>query len=270
MQIIPAHPPQAPTHVDALAFEVTAGVIGCIGSSAFGQEVLVQLNRRLPVSWWSVFLLHEEQPPHMPLSGSFRAPDHTRDSWSEYRTHLYRHDQTFAQAREQSSQCEQLLVHWNAREIPAAHRRRIYTRFGLRERLSIVRRECGNALLAINLYRHEELPSFSSAELDLLGGLAGLFTSCVSRHVALAGTDAATPGPFHALTRREHEVCLRMLKGWTFDGIAADLGITPGTVKTYRNRAFERLGIHHRNELYALAQAGAGLQSAMAIKADRA
>ena len=34
--------------------------------------------------------------------------------------------------------------------------------------------------------------------------------------------------------------------------IAVDLGVSPGTVKTYRNRAFDRLGIHHRNELFAL------------------
>ena len=43
-----------------------------------------------------------------------------------------------------------------------------------------------------------------------------------------------------------------MLKGWTYDGIAADLGVSPGTIKTYCNRAFGRLGIHHRNELFAL------------------
>ena len=43
-----------------------------------------------------------------------------------------------------------------------------------------------------------------------------------------------------------------MLKGITYDGIAVDLGVTAGTIKTYRDRAFERLGIHHRNELFAL------------------
>ena len=53
-------------------------------------------------------------------------------------------------------------------------------------------------------------------------------------------------------TRREREVCERMLKGWTYEGIANDLGISAGTVKTFRDRAFDRLGIHHRNELFAL------------------
>jgi DNA-binding CsgD family transcriptional regulator len=42
----------------------------------------------------------------------------------------------------------------------------------------------------------------------------------------------------------------------TQDGIASDLGLTVPTVKTYRNRAFARLGIHFRNELFALVMGG--------------
>ena len=38
----------------------------------------------------------------------------------------------------------------------------------------------------------------------------------------------------------------------TQDGIAADLGLSAATVKTYRNRAFVRLDIHHRHQLFAL------------------
>ncbi|MFM2065789.1 MAG: hypothetical protein RLZZ584_698 [Pseudomonadota bacterium] len=43
------------------------------------------------------------------------------------------------------------------------------------------------------------------------------------------------------------------VRGWMHDGIAADLGLAPATVKTYRDRAFQRLGIHQRHELFALA-----------------
>ena len=61
--------------------------------------------------------------------------------------------------------------------------------------------------------------------------------------------------PLKDLPKRESEVCKRPLRGWTYDGVAVDLGISAGTVKTYRDRAFARLGIHHRNELFALALA---------------
>jgi DNA-binding NarL/FixJ family response regulator len=55
-----------------------------------------------------------------------------------------------------------------------------------------------------------------------------------------------------ALTVREREVCARLLCGMTHDGVANDLQLSLPTVKTYRNRAFARLGIHFKNELFAL------------------
>ena len=45
--------------------------------------------------------------------------------------------------------------------------------------------------------------------------------------------------------------CARLLQGMTYEGIANDLGLSAPTVKTYRNRAFARLGIHFRSELFA-------------------
>ena len=55
-----------------------------------------------------------------------------------------------------------------------------------------------------------------------------------------------------ALTEREVNVCARLLTGMTQEGIARDLGLSLPTVKTYRNRAFGRLGIHFKSELFAL------------------
>ena len=45
------------------------------------------------------------------------------------------------------------------------------------------------------------------------------------------------------------DVCARLLVGMTQDGIASDFSVP--MVKTYRNRAFYRLEIHFRNELFA-------------------
>ena len=145
-----------------------------------------------------------------------------------------------------------MVVHWHAQEIPAAHRERIYTRHGLRERLSMVCRDKENGILAVNLYRHEELPSFTDSEIDLVGSAAGVLLSCVQKHLSMVAPRVSSDSLLAHLPRREREVCDRMLKGWTYDGIAADLGLSAGTVKTYRDRAFDRLGINHRNQLFAL------------------
>lgn len=251
MQLIPMdHRPAdaaAPAGLHALA-----GMVGCIGDPGFGSAALAQLNRWLPVSWWSVFQLHDDAPPAMPLAGSHRTPDHTAESWQAYRHALYRRDETFVAARERLGRApdDALLVHWHAHEIAAPHRERIYTRHGLRERLSIVGRHGARALLAVNLYRHEALPQFADDEIDRVAGAAPMLLACVQRHLALDAP--ARTHPLAALTRREREVCERLLKGWTHDGIAADLGLSAGTVKTYRDRAFDRLGIHQRHQLFAL------------------
>ena len=104
----------------------------------------------------------------------------------------------------------------------------------------------------MNLYRHEGQRPFSDDEIDAVGSATSLLLACVKRHIALSSVATQTRSALDALTRREREVCERLLKGLTYDGIAADMGVSAGTVKTYRNRAFERLGIHHRNQLFAL------------------
>lgn len=52
-----------------------------------------------------------------------------------------------------------------------------------------------------------------------------------------------------ALSRREAEVCARVLYGMTSYGIALDLGIGKESVMTYRKRAYARLGIGSQREL---------------------
>jgi DNA-binding CsgD family transcriptional regulator len=235
---------------DERSVEAMGGVISCIGETAFPQDALAQLNRWLPVAWWSVYRLFDDKPPTLHASAAYHVPDGTRDSFQVYRDGLYKADQTFLAARDHGAQ--QMLVHWHAREIPHPHRESIYSRHGLTERLSIVCRDADESLLAVNLYRHGEQPGFSDQEMADVGGAAGLLLSCVQRHVRLCSATPRNDAALGMLTRREREVCERMLKGISYDGIAADLGVSAGTIKTYRDRAFERLGIHHRNELFAL------------------
>jgi len=252
-----------------------AGVIGSTGEDNFGSTAIAELNKMLPLCWMSVYKLFREAPPEMYIAGAFGVADGTRDSWRVYRRGLYSRDQTFLAAREAVEHGGAALTRWHAREIPLEHRRPIYTRHGLRERLSLVESDKDGGLLAINLYRSEDQTSFLDHEMDLLGSLAAPLLATVQLHMRLManasqfvkgdGAAEAKPGSvpvekhssLSALPRREREVCQRMLRGWTYEGIAADLGISPGTVKTYRDRAFDRLGLHHRNELFAKALAEA-------------
>lgn len=53
------------------------------------------------------------------------------------------------------------------------------------------------------------------------------------------------------LTRREREVCARTLAGRTAREIGGELGLGAGTVLTYRQRAYQKLGMSKSNDLLA-------------------
>ncbi|NMG74999.1 helix-turn-helix transcriptional regulator [Aromatoleum diolicum] len=237
---------------DSAGQEALVGIIGSIGDATFGREALAQLNRWMPLCWWSVYRLFDDQPPTLHASGSFGVSDGTQECWRVYRASLYRRDETFFLAKEHLREADAALLHWHATEFSARHREAIYSRHGLRERLSIVSAhdECG--LTSINFYRNEGQQAFSDKEIDAIRKLGRPLLASVNRHLSLCGKASVGGSPLCALTGRERDVCDRILKGWTHEGIAADLQVSPATVKTYRDRAFERLGIHHRNELFAL------------------
>lgn len=235
-----------------------SGVIGAIGEPHFGESALAQLNRWMPLCWWSIYTLHENAPPALHAHGrAGDAPDGTAASWRVYRSSLYRRDATFAAARPVVASGTTALLHWKASEMPSDHRAAIYSAHGLRERLSIVSGTPGQGLLAVNLYRHQDQQALGADAIDAIGQMAQPLLACVRKHIALRERPTAAEGVFDQLTERERQVCERLLKGWTQDGIAADLGLTAATVKTYRERAFSRLGIRLRHELMALAAGSA-------------
>ena len=245
-----------------------AEIVGCVGRTDFGSAALAGLNSLLPIDSWSIYRIHAEQPPQLHASGSYRVPDTTASCFRAYRDGLYRADESFDAARDSASGAVAVMTHWHAEEMAAPHRERIYREHGMRERVSLTRPDGAGGLVAVNLYRHQHQATFENDDFHRVHAAARLLLACVDRHVALA---APLPAPVHtttgpvpggsletlqrlcpALTSRELQICERLLRGWTYDGIASDLGLSVPTVKTYRNRAFGRLGIHFRNELFGL------------------
>ncbi|HKX43038.1 MAG TPA: LuxR C-terminal-related transcriptional regulator [Burkholderiaceae bacterium] len=256
--------PHAPAH------DVAGGLVDGIARDDFAVRALATLNRALPVAWWTVYRVVGDEPPRLHLQASHAVPDIALACWRIYRSGVYRDDMHFAQACERAGHAHgsAVMTHCVADDFSRAHRERIYEAHSLSERLSLVaaeHHETGeepedgreHALLAVNLYRHRAQARFAPAELDRVLAFAPVLLATVQRHLELDGVRQQPAQRLKQLcpqlTERELAVCERLLRGLTFDGIAADLQISVPTAKTYRNRAFERLRIHHRNELFALA-----------------
>ncbi len=229
--------------------------VGAIGGPGFADAALRGLNDAgLHAASWSVYELRPGRAPVLHLSASLGVADRTGDCFRAYRQGLYRRDRSF----DAVAPGGRGLLRMHADEAPnAAHREAIYRRHQVLERLSVVQRAEDGGLFAVNLYHHDHQGAFGEGEVAGFAGMAALLLAAVRRHVELqappaaADARAALRARCPALTARELDVCERLLRGWSYDGIAADMGLSVATVKTYRARAFGRLGLHFKSELFA-------------------
>lgn len=250
-----------PTETPASGADM-ADLIGQLGEHGFEQTLLSTVGRWLPVSSLSIYQVGGQEPPRRFMSCSLDIPDTTPSCWQAYLRGPYQHDRTFERHQPEPSPGP-MLCHIRADEIPALHRALVYEPFGMAERVSVVEHQ-PQGIFAINFYRHQHRTDLSDRHLGVLGDLAPTLLALTRKHIALASEPVRSTHDWAQrllqicpeLSDREQQVCTRLLQGLTHDGIAQDLDIGVPTVKTYRNRAFKRLGIHFRSELFNLAMTG--------------
>ncbi len=235
--------------------------VDTIGRTSFADAGLAALQTALQAASWSVYELRPGEPPLLHLSASRGVADRTRDCFAAYASGLWRRDTSFDAVRRQAMPA---VTTMHADEAPSAdHRDAIYRAHQVLERFSVAAPTASHTLLAVNLYRHEHQGRFSPRERERFENLAPIIFRGVQRHLALRGearvasprssadVRAALLATCSRLTTRELDVCERLLRGWSHDGIAADLQLKVSSVRTYRARAYTRLGVHFRSELFA-------------------
>lgn len=92
--------------------------------------------------------------------------------------------------------------------------------------------------------------------MSKLANLASMTLAVLVRHYAPIDRSNAVEviegrlrRSFPALSRREAEICALTIVGWSSTRVAAALGITAGTVLTYRQRAYQKTGVASAAEL---------------------
>lgn len=253
------------------AAQAVAGLFGAVAGERFAAEALSQLHRAVGAGSWAVYRVWRDRPPVMHLSAALADPHCTARCFTAYRdAGLYARDRSFEPVRRAPSP---LLLRLRADDAAPAHRDAIYVPNGMVDRLSVARAEADGSVLAVNAYRHADRGRFGGDDLAVFARLAVPLLAAATRQIGWQDAAAAhgatgrrdddtTPADgatrrerlraqAAGLTERELDVLERLLQGLTYDGIAADLGLSVATVKTYRARAFERLDIHFRHELFA-------------------
>lgn len=253
---------------------LAAALMDALGTPTFGRTVLDSVTGAIDAGSMCAYRVvsraARDAAPTRYCSASLEARDRTGSCWNAYRDGIYRADETFDELatalRDSSEACA--VGHMTADDVRyGPHRKRIYEDHALLARLTVAGREANGDLVAVNFYHHCSQGYFDDRALARFETVAAPILAAVRRHHAWIEPRVAHPvtrvervADFErrlgerapTLTTRERAVCARLLAGLLYAGIAEDLDVSLPTVKTYRTRAFERLGIHFRNELFAL------------------
>lgn len=234
-----------------------ADLVGDLGEVSFVPRMLGRMREVLNAASMSVYRAGPH--PELLFSGSLGVPDRTLDCWRAYLSGPYKRDTTLRPLYGAQGHGGPFVCHISAQEMAREHRARVYEPHGVAERISVVQSENERSTFTVNFYRHDREHAFCDHEIEGFSAVAPALLALARKHAELSHYLPGVPGIRQhlqrhcgTLTQRELDVCERLAAGMTYEGIAADLGLSVPTVKTYRARAFDRLGIHFRNQLTAL------------------
>lgn len=240
-------------------------LVASVGEESFGAELLKVLSSVCGAQYCSVY----------DLSGSAARAVTTvslseeRDDMAQRQAALYLERQLWLQdpmlARAQAllGEAPVSLVRTAVRELPDdAYRELLYSRTQVRDRVLMCARSAAGTI-SLSMLRTEAAGDYSQADLVQLHETCSLLMAIIDKHVSIASTEEEGAAPLRSLksiehclldaatplSRREEQVCARVLYGMTTAGVALDLEVGEETVMTYRKRAYQRLQIGSQREL---------------------
>jgi DNA-binding CsgD family transcriptional regulator len=249
------------------AFSGLSQVVDALGQQDFGRVLGRVLRDACGAEYITGFHVSDNRAALLTTAGVHH-PDIAVEHASRYvEGEHWRRDPAVALADSHCTANSSLLVRVDPTSIgDPILQRDFYGRARVVDKLGIyARRE--RQLFGISLLHTAESGRFTESGVDEIAALADLLVALLAKHAALrsAGAQGKALASVEAieqrlvdaaaflgewrLSRREREVCARILFGIAASGIAVDLGINEESVSTYRKRAYGRLGIATRHEL---------------------
>lgn len=258
------NPGRSTESVDVVAAARLVGAMGTSHGPALAQAMLEMLRLGADSHHCSILCFEGERSPRLLSAASIDRQWHVFNIASTYSREHYQKDhlQGFIRRYPASFESPTIIVHRQclADIEDEGYRTSCYQTIGIVERASVLVRIGRTQSLAINFYRDQSSGLYAEAEIEYLIALAPFLAACASKHYATDRDDISTfrgnvtdeladlcPG----LTVRERGVVQRILDGMTTERISEELKIRPTTVVTYRTRAYEKIGVGSRRELFA-------------------
>lgn len=238
---------------DAILTSVLGPLAGCVaelGTPAFYPPLLMLLHEQLLADQCMLFR-YDDNDVQCLLSSNLQMSKRGRQLARAYIEEGYRDDPLQALWRERAVPGFALFYLDELRpEMSADYRRRFFDAVGLTDKVAVLVTD-GDSRWCLNLYRRRGRPSFRAYGCGIGDGIGELLVRLLMQHYR-ASPQMQLEGPLAILSEREREVCSGILAGRKAEAIAADCDISANSVVTYRRRAYRKLGINSRAELFAL------------------
>lgn len=230
--------------------EAGARLVGSDDAQEFGAMLLDSARSIANITELFGYIVLEDQEPNVLLSNSMLPG--VKERVELYVQRFFRHDPAVYVIRKMApgeSFVQRISV---SNILPRDYRKHCFTDPGFSEKLSFGWRS-EKYLLVISFYGTD------AQDQEALGRLANLASMTlailVRQYAPIDRTDATEiiatrlRRSFPALSDREAEICALTIIGWPSPKAAAKLGISPGTVLTYRQRAYQKTGVTSAAEL---------------------
>ena len=233
-----------------------------IGSKNFARTVLSNMHAHFGVHQMALFrlmssgtfepLMHDAVGDKQPLEYSI----------DNYLHSYYQRDPLFPFLKTSNSR-EVDVRTVNAEQISGSElHQRLYQPFRIAGKMCLIVRRPTDVLVA-SFFRTINCGAYASVEHTKLLEHGGTLAAALERHLKLMAPSRndllsslveifesmpTQPG----LSKREAEICARIIIGQSNEAISLSLGISFHSVTTYRRRAYEKLKITASNELFGL------------------
>jgi len=242
-----------------------------VANDKFAEDVYSFLCQFADIAYFSVFIYRKNQMTESDLA---LYGGHISDYWMKANTINYKqYSQTKNEVVDKNllsmlveGQEKESFYHFLPDENPNSKIYQIYSRSKILEKFYYLYFRC-DQIFQFNLYRAEDKGSFNRVEIEKVKEVLPFLThlACLRFQVCGVGDyqkrsrksvvsqlkQQSVPG-FAALSAREAQVCDLIIFGLTTEGISVELDVSISSVKTFRNRAYRKLNISSKSELFVM------------------
>jgi DNA-binding CsgD family transcriptional regulator len=246
-----------------LRTDTFANAVAALGTTDYGRACFRVFEQAFDVDHWAIFRYRSIDSVKCIATASRAHEAAAEKNVDFFLSRCYRFDPSLIAFKQQHTE-RPCLIKMAISDIYDPQYRHCFELTNVQERLSFFAADKAD-LLQLCIYRGAVNRTFSVAEMNLFATLARLVIATALKHEALGDHGATAQGQLDldalerrlddlamGLSKREREVCARAVAGSTIEETAVDLDIRKTSVITYRQRAYQKLGISRQSDLLAL------------------